>query len=123
MPKRLVDFFTRSKEILAIVLCMAKNVGLEALTTHIRRQLEKRGLCVVFETDLERCWPSEKIASTERERRIQAFAESQGWAAVILAAESGARAIFQTRQPSPELQLPCNYVSSEMQIWTLDMPK
>src|SRR5260370_7077027 len=32
--------------------------------------------------------PSEKIARTEREKIIQAFAQSQGWNAVILAVES-----------------------------------
>ena len=48
----------------------------------------------MFETDLARCWPNEKIEQTERGREIQAFAESHGWTAVILATEFGSRAIF-----------------------------
>ena len=61
--------------------------------------MNRRGFCVVFESDLERCWPSEKIEGAERGRKIQAFAESQGWTAVVLAVEFGARAIFCKASP------------------------
>ena len=74
---------------------MVQIVGLKTLTEHIRAQLEKRGFCVVFENDLQRCWPLEQIAWPERKRAIQEFAESQGWTAAILDSAFGTRAIFQ----------------------------
>jgi len=52
---------------------------LKILAEHIAQQLKERGFCVVFEGDLERCWPSSGMSQTERERKIQDFAESQGW--------------------------------------------
>jgi hypothetical protein len=67
---------------------------LKTLAKNIASQLAKRAFCVVFEDDLERCWPSERVKPVEREKEIQSFAESQGWTAVILAADSGIRAIF-----------------------------
>jgi hypothetical protein len=47
------------------------------LAEHIAQQLKERGFCVLFENDLERCWPTSKIARPEREREILGFAESQ----------------------------------------------
>jgi hypothetical protein len=70
--------------------------SLEALTKHIERHLKERDFCVVFEDELERCWPRTKLKHAERERQIQAFAESRGWSASILDFDSGhTRAIFQ----------------------------
>ena len=74
---------------------------MDTLARHITQELNRRACCVVFESDLERCWPSGKIEPTERGRKIQGFAESQGWTAVILAVEFGARAIFWEAKKAP----------------------
>ena len=47
---------------------MAHNVALETLTERIAQQLQERGFCVVFEHDLERCWPSDGMPQAEREK-------------------------------------------------------
>jgi len=67
---------------------------LKILAEHIAQQLQERGFCVVFENDLERCWPSSAMSQAERERKIQDFAESQGWTAAIQAGFAS-RAIFE----------------------------
>jgi hypothetical protein len=69
---------------------------LKTLAEHIAAHLEERAFCVVFENDLERCWPRKEMARTKREREIQGFAESQGWTAVILEGGFGMRAIFRS---------------------------
>jgi hypothetical protein len=84
-----------SKKIRAIRTKVVNLVALKTLTEQIRAQLEERGFCVVFESDLQRCWPLEEIAWPERKRAIQEFAESQGWTAAILDGAFGTRAIFQ----------------------------
>ena len=71
---------------------------LKTLTEHIAAQLKERGFCVVFKDDLERCWPSSEISRAERERKIQDFAESQGWSATILDGAFGTWAIFGKRE-------------------------
>ena len=75
------------------------HAGLKILAEHIAQQLKKRRVCVVFERDLERCWPSGKMTRAEREREIRAFAESQGWTAIFYAGFL-TRAIFQKGEPS-----------------------
>ena len=75
-------------------------LALKILTEHIAQQLKERGFCVVFDGDLERCWPSSGMSQAERERKIQDFAESQGWTAAILEAGFATRAIFQNAEPS-----------------------
>jgi len=68
---------------------------MDRLAEHIERCLKDRAFCFVLEDDLERCWPSEKIEGPEREKQIQAFAESHGWSASVLNTDSGlTRAIF-----------------------------
>jgi hypothetical protein len=67
---------------------------LKTLAENVAARLGERAFCVVFEDDLERCWPRRRIARAEREREIQGFAESQGWAATIVEGEFGSRAIF-----------------------------
>jgi hypothetical protein len=68
---------------------------MKTLAEHIEQQLGKREFCVVFEDELERCWPREKLSHTERDRQIQAFAESHGWIAFIHDSDSGrTRAVF-----------------------------
>jgi len=70
-------------------------IVLKTLAEHIAARLEERAFCVVFENDLERCWPRKELARTKREREIQGFAESQGWTAAILDTGFGTRAILQ----------------------------
>ena len=57
---------------------------LETLVNHIAAQLVVRGFCLVFDDDLERCWPSNQMPQAERSSEIDRFAESQGWSATIL---------------------------------------
>jgi hypothetical protein len=75
------------------------NAALKVLAEHIAQQLKERAFCVVFDGDLERCWPSSGMSQAERERKIQDFAESQGWTAAILEAGFATRAIFQKAEP------------------------
>jgi hypothetical protein len=84
---RRVDFAMSSSTIIV----------LKTLAEHIAARLEERAFCVVFENDLERCWPRKKMARTKREREIQGFAESQGWTAVILDGAFGMRTILRKR--------------------------
>ena len=74
------------------------DAALKILTEHIARQLKERGFCVVFEHDLERCWPSSETSQAEREKKIRDFAESQGWTAAIQAGFA-TRAIFENAEP------------------------
>ena len=73
--------------------------GMKILAEYIATQLEERAFCVVFDDDLERCWPRKKIARLERQRKIRSFAESQSWTAAILEDEFGTRAIFRKVEP------------------------
>jgi hypothetical protein len=69
---------------------------MKTLAEHIAQQLKNREFCIVFEDELDRCWPRKKLRRAERERQIQAFAESRGWSASIHDSDSGStRAIFQ----------------------------
>ena len=70
------------------------HAALKILGEHIAQQLKEREFCVVFEGDLERCWPSSGMSQAERDRKIQDFAESQGWTAAIQAGFA-TRAIFE----------------------------
>jgi len=67
---------------------------MQKLATLIDERLQERSFCLVFAPDLERCWPSEKMDSAERQRQVQAFARAHGWQAWVLPIESGMRAIF-----------------------------
>jgi len=69
--------------------------GFETLARHIKENLNKLSFCVVFEDELQRYWPTEKISDSEREKQIQAFAESHGWNAFIHNTDADrTRAIF-----------------------------
>jgi len=68
---------------------------MDDLAKHIERSLKERGFCVVFEDELERCWPSEKSKLGDREKQIQTFAKSLGWIVSILITDFGVRAIFE----------------------------
>lgn len=72
---------------------------MDELAKHIERILKERAFCLVFEAELERCWPIHLLARPEREREIQNFAESEGWTAVIVEGEFGTRVIFQRLKP------------------------
>ena len=77
---------------------VGRNGDLEALAKRIEWQLRQRGFCVVFEHEVERCWPSEKIKPSERLNQIEAFAKSRGLKASILNTEMGdTRVIFEVR--------------------------
>jgi hypothetical protein len=68
---------------------------MDTLAQHFKCCLKEREFCVVFEDELERCWPSEKIKRAEREQQIQTFAKLHGWSSSILDADSGhIRVIF-----------------------------
>src|SRR5262249_14489876 len=56
---------------------------MDELAKHIERSLKERAFCLVFEEELERCWPSE-IKRADREKQIQTFAKSHGWIVSIL---------------------------------------
>jgi hypothetical protein len=56
---------------------------LDALAIHIEWRLKDRCFCIVFEDQVERYWPSKRLTEMERERQIQAFAESHGWSAFM----------------------------------------
>jgi hypothetical protein len=75
-----------------------RGAALKILAEHIAQRLKERGFCVVFEHDLERCWPTSGMSQPERERKIRDFAESQGWTAAIQAGFA-TRAIFQETEP------------------------
>ena len=73
---------------------------MKTLAKHIAARIGERAFCVVFEDDLERCWPSSKMAEAKRNREIQNFAESHGWIAAIREGAFGTRAIFETCSPA-----------------------
>jgi len=67
----------------------------DELAKFVRERVEKRKYCMVFERQLEPCWPAEKAKSaarTTREKKILAFAKANGWTAVIH--DSGLSVIF-----------------------------
>jgi hypothetical protein len=70
-------------------------ITLKTLTKHITAHLEGRAFCVVFEQDVERCWPRKEMTLATRESEIQSFAESQGWTVAIVQGGFGTRAIFE----------------------------
>ena len=82
-------------ETLDLAMSSSTIIVLKTLAEHIAARLEERAFCVVFENDLEHCWPRKEIARTKWEREIQGFADSQGWTAAILEGGFGMRAIFQ----------------------------
>jgi hypothetical protein len=67
---------------------------METLAKRIEHDLEERHFCVVFEDEVERCWPKEQLDRVEREEEIQAFANSRGWSASIYDSDGFTRAIF-----------------------------
>jgi hypothetical protein len=87
---------------------------MKTLAKHIATRIGERTFCVVFEDDLERCWPSNTMAPTKRKREIQNFAESHGWTAAIREGAFGTRAIFEGSSPVvSSLQLSERSPSSE----------
>jgi hypothetical protein len=70
------------------------------LIDHIAAQLVLQPFCLVFDDDLERCWPSNQMSPEERNSEIHRFAESHGWSAAILdVGVFGNSAIFQRVEP------------------------
>jgi hypothetical protein len=56
-------------QILDILFRIDQGTCLDILAKHIEQQLKKRDFCVVFEDELERCWPRKKLKRAERERQ------------------------------------------------------
>jgi hypothetical protein len=73
---------------------------MKILAKQIAAKIGERAFCVVFEDDLERCWPSSKMAEAQRNKEIQNFAESHGWTAAIREGSFGTRAIFEACSPA-----------------------
>jgi len=61
----------------------------EGLAKHIERRLKERAFCVVFEDEIERCWPRKILGDTGRREQIQGFAKSHEWSVFIHDFESG----------------------------------
>ena len=87
-------------ETLDFAMSLSTITVLKTLAKHVAAHLAERAFCVVFEDDLERCWPSARLKRAVREKEIQSFAGCQGWVAVILTGDSGIRAIFRKLEPS-----------------------
>jgi len=68
---------------------------MKTLTKDVATKLGEGAFRVVFEDDLERCWPSNKMPQARRKKEIQDFARSHGWTAAILEGAFGTRAIFE----------------------------
>ena len=66
---------------------------MDKLARRVERDLEERHFCVVFEDEVERCWPSEKLEPLERERQIEDLAKSRGWNVFIRDSGDFTRAI------------------------------
>ncbi len=75
-------------------------MALKTLAKHVETQLGERAVCVVFEHDLERCWPRKEMTQAKRQREIQSFAVSQGWTAAIVEVGFGMRAVFRRMEAS-----------------------
>jgi hypothetical protein len=56
---------------------------MDELAKHIERTLKERAFCVIFEDEIERCWPMKKLRRAEQEEQIQVFANSHGWSVSI----------------------------------------
>src|SRR5262249_30229508 len=56
---------------------------LETLARHIEWHLKEKPFYIVFEDQIERYWPIKSMTDSERERQIQAFAESHCWNAFM----------------------------------------
>jgi hypothetical protein len=72
---------------------------MKTLAKQIAARIGERAFCVVFEDDLERCWPSNKTTRAERDREIENFAGSHGWTSAIREGAFGTRAIFEGYSP------------------------
>ena len=73
-------------ETLDLAMSSSTIIVLKTLAEHIAARLEERAFCVVFENDLERCWPCKEIARTtgERNPRLRRISgldcrNSRGW--------------------------------------------
>jgi hypothetical protein len=64
----------------------------ETLAKRIQESLKNTKSCTIFESELERVWPSEKIKRLEREKKIHAFAKAYGLKAAIR--DHGIRVVF-----------------------------
>jgi hypothetical protein len=56
---------------------------MDELAKHIERRLKERAFCVVFQDEIERCWPRRKFKRVELDEQMQVFANSHGWSVSI----------------------------------------
>jgi hypothetical protein len=72
---------------------------LDALYRHIDERLRARKYCVVFDNELSRVWPVEKMQRAKRYAAIEAFARARGLTATIH--DPGIRVTFRRALPEP----------------------
>lgn len=65
---------------------------MQMLAKHIISRLQTHLSCVVFESQLERVFPTDENAKKKRAAAIQAFARENGWSVKIT--DPGVRATF-----------------------------
>jgi hypothetical protein len=95
LKQQQVKYFGATNMGTAYGLRTDQNGCLDTLSKHIEQQLKKREFCVVFEDQLDLCWPKKKLTPAERESQIQTFAKSCGWSAFIHDLDDGrVRAVF-----------------------------
>ena len=68
------------------------NVNLEALKKRIRKRLATAKFCSVYETELERVWPTDNALREKRAALIHAYAKENGWSATVT--DPGMRVTF-----------------------------
>ncbi len=57
---------------------------MEKLSKRVRERLTTAKAFTVFESELDRVWPREKIHREKRELAIQIFAKNNGWTAKVV---------------------------------------
>ena len=68
---------------------------MKVLARQIKREITDRGVCAVYESELERVWPKKN-----REAAVRKFARSHGW--ILAHYKEGFVAIFAKPRPSKE---------------------
>jgi len=63
---------------------MSECTPLDALANRISGRLKSKKFCVTFENELEHIWPRDNVPREKRREFIFAFAEANGWDALIL---------------------------------------
>ena len=69
---------------------------MKVLARQIKKEITDRGVCAVYESDLDRVWPNKK----NREAAIRKFAHSHAW--TLAHYKEGFVAVFAKPRPSRE---------------------